>query len=180
MQNKIFSMVQIAICTAILVVCALVTIPMPSGVPITLQTFGVALVGYLLGFKKSIVSLLLYIALGVIGLPVFSGFGSGFGALLGYTGGFIWGFVLMAGICGLSKKQGKIYLAIPISIVGLLVCDVFGAIQYAVLADLEFIASFALVAVPYLVKDIICVVVAYTFAKLIIVALNKSGIKVVN
>ena len=104
---------------AIIAVLTLVTIPMPSGVPITLQTFAVALCGYSLGCAKGTAATFVYVALGAVGLPVFSGMKGGFSVLVGPTGGYIYGFVGMAVLCGLgaylffrlTKRKGAVMKA---------------------------------------------------------------------
>ena len=77
---------------ALLAVCAWICIPV-GDIAVTLQTFGVALALLLLGGKWGTVSIGIYLLLGMVGLPVFSGFRGGIGALAGVTGGFLWGFL---------------------------------------------------------------------------------------
>ena len=79
---------QTAILTAVLTVLSQIAIPTPWNIPFTLQTFGVALCGYLLGPWYGTASIVVYIALGAIGVPVFSGFKGSIGALAGMTGGY--------------------------------------------------------------------------------------------
>ena len=73
--------------TAVLAVLSIVTIPLPTGVPVTLQTFAMAFCGYVLGWKLGGASSALYLILGAIGVPVYAGMSGGFGALLGPAGG---------------------------------------------------------------------------------------------
>ena len=79
--------------TAVLAVLSIVTIPLPTGVPVTLQTFAMAFCGYVLGWKLGGASSALYLILGAIGVPVYAGMSGGFGALLGPAGGFRCGTV---------------------------------------------------------------------------------------
>lgn len=170
-RNVIFTSILIALFAAIGAITSWISIPMPSGVPITLQTFGMALIGYTLGFKYGTASVALYIALGAVGLPVFSGFMGGIGKLLGLTGGFIFGFIFMAFFCGLIKLKAfkershivKTVLAIVFGVVGLLICHLCGVLQFYLLNDkgMSFIAAALAVSVPYLLKDIVSVVAAY-------------------
>lgn len=168
--------VIIAVCTALTIVLSQLSIPMPNNVPITLQTLAIAICGYILGVKYAPVSTFLYVAMGAIGLPVFANFSGGFGSLLGYTGGFIWGFIPMAVLCGLGCNFQNKIISISFGVLGLLVCDICGAFQYGLLAGIDIFTSFMYVALPYLVKDIICVVVAYTVSTLIKSALVKSNL----
>ena len=85
-------MVLCALFAAILAVSAWLTVP--GEVPFTLQTFGVFAALGLLGGKRGTIAIALYLVLGAVGLPVFSGFRGGFGVLLGTTGGYIFGFLL--------------------------------------------------------------------------------------
>ena len=89
---------EVALFSAILVVCAFVSIPAP--VPFTMQTFGVFLSAVLLGPKKGSLVVLIYLLLGAIGLPVFSGARAGIGTIFGQTGGYITGFLPAAFLTG--------------------------------------------------------------------------------
>ena len=96
--------------TAVLAVLSILQIPMPTGVPITLQTFAMALCGYVLGWQSGVAATLLYIVLGTVGVPIFAGMSAGPGVLFGYTGGFIFGFIfltVMWHFCPQKKSGGK-------------------------------------------------------------------------
>ena len=84
------SIILVGMFAAVLAVMSQVAIPMPSGVPMTLQTFAVALAGAVLGWKLGALSALVYLLLGAAGVPVFSGMSGGLGVLLGKTGLFSW------------------------------------------------------------------------------------------
>lgn len=73
-------------------ICAWISFPV-FGLPITLQTFALHLALLLLGGKRGCIAIFVYLSMGCMGLPVFSGFGGGIGALLGPTGGYLWGFL---------------------------------------------------------------------------------------
>lgn len=87
-------MVYIAIFAVIIAVCSWISVPMV--VPFTLQTFGVFCAVGLLGGKRGTLSVLIYVLLGAVGVPVFAGFSSGIGTLFGVTGGYIMGFIFTA------------------------------------------------------------------------------------
>lgn len=128
-MKKQFRMVDLsymAICAALIAICSWISIP--AAVPFTLQTFAVFCVLGLLGGKRGTVSILVYILLGAIGLPVFTGFNAGFGALLGTTGGYILGFVFIGLICWLAEKLfgTKLWVRVMAMLLGLLVCYAFG------------------------------------------------------
>ena len=92
---KIRNMVLSALFAALLCICAWISLPL-GALTFTLQTFAIFLALLTLGGKWGSVSILVYIFLGAMGLPVFSGFQGGLGALFGPTGGCIFGFMLTA------------------------------------------------------------------------------------
>ena len=94
MQNRksslsVTDLCYIALFTALIAVLAQISIPLPGGVPLTLQTLAVPLAGIVLGPRRGTFSTLLYVLLGAIGIPVFANFTGGLGIVLGVTGGFI-------------------------------------------------------------------------------------------
>ena len=99
------SIILVGMFAAVLAVMSQIAIPMPSGVPMTLQTFAVALAGAVLGWKLGALSALVYLLLGAAGVPVFSGMSGGLGVLLGKTGGFIFGFIFMVRAGSGSEEQ---------------------------------------------------------------------------
>ena len=173
-RENIQKMTMIAAVTAIIIICAWVTIPMPSGVGITLQTFGVALCGFVLGAKYSAVSVMLYWAIGAVGLPVFSGFRGGVGQFVGPTGGFLWGFLFLAVLCGLAKSMGGVIKPMLLAALGLILCHALGIVQYAGVANQPLINSFLGVSLPYLLKDGISVVLAWLIGAKVLGALKAS------
>jgi biotin transport system substrate-specific component len=93
----------------IVALCARITIPLPfTPVPLTLQNFGVLLVGLLLGSRRGFAALALYLAEGVVGLPVFSPIGpGGIAQMLGPTGGFLLAYPLVAWLAGYVMEHGR-------------------------------------------------------------------------
>lgn len=154
-------MIFIGLMTAILVILSQISIPMPSGVPITLQTFAVALIGFMLGWKSATIAVSVYILLGAVGVPVFSNARGGIGALLSVTGGFIWGFIPFTMFCGIEYKRHNAIGSIVFGMLGLVICHVFGVLQYSAISSNNIAISFAKVSLPYLIKDGLSVVGAY-------------------
>ena len=101
-----------ALMTAITCILAPMALPIPiSPVPISLTNLVIFFMAYILGMKLSVASYVLYLLLGTVGLPVFSGFEGGVGKVAGPTGGYLIGFIFMAIVCGLLmqvKKDKKI------------------------------------------------------------------------
>lgn len=178
MQNKSLSTQSLAMTgmfTAVLAVLSILQIPMPSGVPITLQTFAVALCGYVLGRRKGTLSIILYLIIGFIGLPVFTGMTGGIGKLFGFTGGFLYGFLFLAFFCGLGIQLQNKVLAVIFGIIGLLICHILGAFHYSIIAETGFVPAFLLVSMPYLVKDVLSVIGAYLAALVLRNSLAHAG-----
>ena len=110
MQNSKISIqdiCSIAIMTAITVVLAQISIPMPLGVPMTMQTFAVTLAGIVPGAKRGAISMIIYVLLGAIGVPVLANFSGGFQHLIGPTGGFLLSFPIMAYLIGIGTKMRR-------------------------------------------------------------------------
>lgn len=133
---------------ALLAVCAWLSIPV-SDISVTMQTFGISLCLLLLGGKWGSLSIAIYLLLGSVGLPVFSGFRGGFGQLLGVTGGFLWGFLVMGLVFWGLERQGKL----PALLAGLLSCYGCGCAWFYLYSGggLGFILLRCVL--PYLIPD---------------------------
>lgn len=128
---KARNMALCALFAALLALCAWLAVPVGDTV-FTMQTFGVFLALGLLGGKKGTAAIFVYLALGAVGLPVFTGFRGGAGALVGVTGGYLSGFLLSGLvywlITALWGNSGKVRLLAMIS--GLLTCYAFGSVWF--------------------------------------------------
>lgn len=161
--------------TAVLVVLSQISIPMPSGVPVTLQTFGVALCAGTLGWQVGSMAVGLYILLGALGLPVFSGMTGGLGILLGPTGGFLVGFLFLTYFMGrIASEKNKIKIAAGV-VLGIGLCHLCGILWFMQVMSMSFIKAAVLVSLPYLAKDILSAVLAFESGKVIRRALYNAG-----
>lgn len=179
MQFTVLSMVQIAVCVALLCVSAFITIPVPfSTVPITLQTFMVILVALLLKPSYAVIAQSIYTLIGIVGLPVFSGGRAGIGHIFTPGGGFIIGFIVASFLVSLAKgKNENVVRYIIVSIVvGITSIDVFGILFYSIFAGVDLLTSTALMVLPYLVFDIVKCVAAAFISILLNKALKKAKI----
>ena len=156
----------IALFTAIIAVCAWVQIPFLSAVPFTMQTFGIFAALLFLGGKNGTFSVGLYLLLGAVGAPVFSGFRGGIGALAGVTGGYLTGFLLGAlvfwGIEAAAAKRNLVGKAVRIAGLAacLAVCYFFGTCWFSIVHEgalnaANLAAAFTACVVPFIVPDII-------------------------
>ncbi len=158
------TIVMVGMFTAVLSVLSILTIPMPTGVPVTLQTFAVALCGCVLGWKRGLSSVVIYLMLGTVGVPVFAGMTGGPSWLASFSGGFLWGFLFLSALCGVGMMQKNIILRLLFGLAGLAICHLLGVIQFSMVASSAIPVSFMTVSVPYIVKDVISVVGAFLVA----------------
>lgn len=162
--------------TAVLAILSQLAIPMPTGVPITLQTFAVALTGVVLSWKLGLISTVVYILLGAVGVPVFCEFSGGLHVLAGYTGGFIWGFLILVYLSGVGILMKNKVSGILFGIAGLASCHLIGVLQFMAVAGMSFTESFLLASAPYLIKDVISVILAFVVGAQIRTRLLKAGL----
>ncbi|MPN58678.1 Biotin transporter BioY [bioreactor metagenome] len=160
--------------TAVIAVLSQIALPLPSGVPITLQTLAIALCGYILGSMLAPLSVMIYLALGAVGLPVFANFKVGIGVLFGVTGGFLWGFILFAAFCGAASACKNKILTVLLSLIGLLLCHFIGVIQFSLVTHTGLWQSALIASIPYLIKDALSALAAYLIAAAVKRALKSS------
>lgn len=157
---KTIDLVYIGLFAALIAVCAWIAIPLT--VSVTLQTFAVCLTAGLLGWKRATLTTIVYILLGMIGLPVFTGFNSGIAAVTGPTGGYIVGFIFTALIVGFSvEKVGrKIWQNILFMVIGILVCYLFGTVWFVIAYKVSFVSALSTCVIPFLLPDAVKIVLA--------------------
>ena len=165
-KNKLQRTVMAGVFAALLVVLSQVSIPLPTGIPVTLQTFAVALCGCVLGPSVGSAAVGVYLALGAVGVPVFAGFSGGAGALVA--------FLPMAFLCGLGAQQKNKFLALALGLAGLAVCHGCGAVQFALVMSISPAQAFLAASAPYLVKDVLSLVLAYGAARAVVLALKRA------
>lgn len=153
-------MVLCSLFAALMGLCSWLSIPIPP-VAFTLQTFAVLLTLGVLGGKWGSLSILLYLLLGLVGLPVFSGFRGGAAAFLDPTGGFLWGFLLGGLAYRLMEKAGKV----PAMIGALLVCYFCGCWWFSRYAGVPMGTAALTCVMPYLIPDAIKLWLAWTVSR---------------
>lgn len=164
-------MAYVGIGAVFIVLCSWISLPAP--VPFTLQTFGVFFVLGLLRERLGMYSVLVYILMGIIGIPVFSGFTGGAAAVLGPTGGYIVGFAIVALVYRLTAKLAcnKTYARVILMLAGLLICYGIGTLWYAFVFSGGqkggFVSALTVCVVPFVIPDIIKVVAAAILSKTI-------------
>lgn len=191
MKKGIFSvksMVLMAIMAAVMCVLAQVSVPI-GVVPITLATFAIYLCLFVLDMKRSTIAVVVYILLGVVGLPVYAGFSGGIGKVMGPTGGYIIGYIFLALIGGLFvdkfdtyEKTGKDYwVNVVINFVGMVLATavlyVFGTAWFCIQASYSVGAALGICVFPFIPGDLAKIVVAIIAGSQIRKALNKAKLR---
>ena len=159
-MNNVRNMTCSALMAALLVVCGWIAIPIPP-VSFTLQTFGVLTALGVLGGKAGALSILLYLAMGAAGLPVFSGFQGGIGILAGVTGGYLWGFLAAGLTYWLLERFGKL----PAMIAGQAVCYLCGSLWFLLYAGGGLWVILLRCVIPYLIPDGVKIALSYTLSR---------------
>lgn len=178
-ESRTRSIAFCALCIAILAVSAWVTVPI-GPIPFTLQMFAVTFALLVLTPKQAVAAIAGYLALGAIGVPVFSGMRGGVGVLMGPTGGFLWGYLLgvalAAGLLALFRARGHDNFAIGVlaGVVFTAVAYACGWLQYMLVAGVGPLESLLVTVAPFVVVDLVKIVAATAAARTVIRALGRD------
>lgn len=160
------SLVLTALMTAVTCILAPMSIPIPfSPVPLTLTNFVLEISIFLLGWKKATASFIIYLLLGLCGLPVFSGFSGGVGKFAGPTGGYLIGFIFLTVIGGLFAEHfhWKRSACTVGMVLGMAVTYAFGTAWLCLQLNLSFTAGLFTGVIPYLPGDAVKIALAVAF-----------------
>lgn len=184
--NRVKAISYIGVSVALISVSSVIAIPL-GPIPITLQMLAIPLVIFILPARWAIASVCAFLLLGLVGFPVFSGFNSGIGAFLGPTGGYLMGYVpgsiAAASIVFAVKRlcsQGRI--SNPALIAGevagglafMLIAYLVGWVWYAYVAGIGLAQAFAITVVPFLLPDMLKVILAVSCAQPVNAALKLT------
>ena len=164
-DNKLFTvknMCYVGLFTAVIAIMAQISIPMPLGVPMTMQTFAITLAAIILGAKLSTISSLIYILLGAIGLPVLAGFSGGISKFVGPTGGFLISFPIMAFIIGYAVDHRSAFKGAFVVglIAGTVVNYIVGIAMFCILTQSSVAVGFTACVLPFIPTAIIKAILA--------------------
>lgn len=169
-RSKTYDIVYIGVFAVIMAICSWISIP--TTVPFTLQTFGVFIAVGILGGKRGSLAVLVFIILGAIGVPVFSGMTGGVGILLGSTGGYIIGFLFSALVMWAMEKLPvrNSFTQILSMILGLIVCYAFGTVWFMVVysranGPVGLAAVLSWCVIPFIIPDLVKIAVAFGLSK---------------
>lgn len=160
-KSNIYQMAIIGVMAA--VICILGPLSIPIGVvPISFTNLAIYFALYTLGMKKGTISYIVYMLVGFVGIPVFSGFTGGPSKLLGPTGGYLIGFIFMAVIAGffIDTFLDKRYLCFIGMVLGTVVCYIFGTIWLSYQAHISVSAALAMGVIPFIPGDLVKILIA--------------------
>lgn len=181
-QNT-FSVKQLALVglmSAIICVLAPFSIPVPISLaaPISLGTLAIYFVLTVLGMKLGTISVVVYILLGLVGLPIFTGFTGGPGKLFGPTGGYIIGYIFMALVSGffVDKWDNKLLSSLAGMILGTVVLYLFGSVWLAYQASYTLPQALMIGTVPYIPGDIVKLALAMSIGRQVRKRLQRANL----
>lgn len=156
---------NIAMMSVIIAVCSWLTVPFV--VPFTMQTFAVFFALEYFGGRRGLEAVALYILLGIVGLPVFSGFTGGVGHLMGPTGGFIIGFILSALIYWLGERfiSDSVRGHIALMLICLAACYALGTVWFALVYKTSVFAALCSCVFPFIIPDVIKILLVIIVVK---------------
>ncbi len=179
MNEKTKNMAVTAVMTAVICVAAPVSIPV-GPIPVSLATLVIFIAVYILGMKKALAAVALYLIIGLAGVPVFSGFSAGPAKLLGPTGGYLIGYIPMVAIAGLVidrhwKDRFKSGAAMAAATV---VLYAIGTAWLAYSADMPIEAALAAGVLPFIPLDLVKIVISAMLGSVMRTRLEKAGLSI--
>jgi len=169
--------VYCALFTALIIIGAYISIPIPVGpVPIVLADFFVMLAGLFLGGKYGLLSVALYLGLGILGMPVFSSGASGFAFLFGPTGGFLLGYLLLVATIGFITD--KLKPSFTTDLIGIIIGNVLlytlGILWLKITLDMSWTAATMVGLIPFIPGAIIKIIVALIISRTLLPAFKEN------
>ena len=177
MNTKTKQMTFTALATAVICILSPFTIQIPiSPVPISLTIFAIYIAVYAVGMKWGLAATALYILIGLVGLPVFSGFSGGAGKLLGPTGGYIIGYLFVALISGffIDRWDKPVWHALGM-LLGTAICYLFGTLWLSKTAGMDIKAALSAGVIPFIPADVVKLIAAMFTGPRLRRALSKIG-----
>ncbi len=161
MKNKsLYKIARCGIFAAIICVCSFIAIPI-GVIPVTASLMCIMLSGIVLTPLEAFAATVVYVIMGALGLPVFSGGSGGIGVLLGPTGGYIWSYpfcaLLVSFISHIKVKNKILSFAVPFfgSITGTLPCYTLGTVQYMLVCNASFYTALVACVIPFVIVDVL-------------------------
>ena len=162
---KTKKLVYCALFAALIAIMSLVAIP-TTPIPLNMALVAVLLAGGMLGKKYGTLSVIVYILIGTVGMPVFAGFRGGFSVLAGPTGGYITGYIIVAALTGLIyEKTRKVKYTLPVMMIAVILCYAIGTVWYCYIMKGSILSALSLCVLPFIPADIIKIVLVSIILK---------------
>lgn len=167
-RKKVKGMTNTALMAALLCVLGPIIIPMQP-IPFSMQVFAVFLAVCILGAKNGTIAVVMYLLIGIIGVPVFAGFSGGAGCILAPAGGFLIGFVPMAIISGIfiDKFPNHIVIQFIGMFLGLVVLYIFGTAWLIILTKFPLEKALRAAVYPFVALDSIKGIIAMLISRIV-------------
>lgn len=179
LNTHLRDLVFVALMTSVLCILAPFSIPI-GPIPLSLATFVIYIIAYVLGSKRGTAAVLLYLLIGIIGVPVFSNYGAGLQKVVGPTGGYLVSYILLVAITGfLCEKTKCAYIpSILAMVLSTLLLYLIGSAWLAYSNHMTFSAAIAAGMLPFIPGDIIKIAIASILGKQLHERLNKAGMRI--
>lgn len=174
-KSAIFNMTSCALMAALM--CVLCPVSVPIGpIPISLSILVILLTVYVLGTWRALVSYTVYLLLGAVGMPVFSGFQGGLAKLAGPTGGYLAGFWLMILVAGIIMEKGKRNLLVTIlgMLVGVAIDYAVGTAWFVFQTESTVVHALDVCVYPFIPFDVAKIVIAVLLGSVAYQGLQKA------
>ena len=178
-RSKAIDITTIALFAALISIMSPFAIPIPmSTVPISLSTLALYITVYILGTKKATLSTVIYLLLGICGIPVFAGFTGGFAKIAGPTGGFLIGYIPMVIVIGLMVDNFEnVGIRIFAYIIGTMLLYTFGCFWFVLIGDgITLAAAISMCVIPFIPGDIAKITVTFIVCPIIKKQLNRADV----
>lgn len=178
-KSKIYMITTYAMMTALMCIFGPMSVPI-GPIPISLTNLILYFAIYLIGTKGTSLAYIVYLLIGVVGLPVFSGYQGGIGKLAGPTGGYLIGFILLIIASGIAFEKAPEKLRIPVTIAGMIVgtffAYLFGTIWFVYQMDCEVSYALTVCVFPFIPFDLAKIVIATILGMAVRKPLKKQGL----
>ncbi len=174
-KSTVFNMTSCALMAALM--CVLCPVSVPIGpIPISLSILVILLTVYVLGTWRALVSYTVYLLLGAVGMPVFSGFQGGLAKLAGPTGGYLAGFWLMILVAGIIMEKGKRNLLVTIlgMLVGVAIDYAVGTAWFVFQTESTVVHALDVCVYPFIPFDVAKIVIAVLLGSVVYKGLQKA------
>ena len=164
-SGAVYKLSIIAMCVAVITLCSWLAIPFP--ISFTMQTFAIFLIAGCFSPQISLSAVVIYLFLGIIGIPVFSGFNAGFSAILGASGGCLIAFPFCALIISLFRTHyfEKKALYILLMLFSLGICYIFSCLWYLFVfthfANANILTAISICVLPFIIPDLFKIFLTY-------------------